>query len=499
MLQGVIAPPGGVGEWEKGDARCVRIPGSPFAFGVGEMAVSSSSLAATGLKGRGLRLLHHFPDALWAMGDKCVPCGGFTLERVFPSGTDLPPGFLHVPHPGGPDGGVGVVTERFGAASLKEAAEESGAAAPEAAQAHPTPPAAPEAGAPTDTATPEGMDAVLDWCLLRALVERAPTDEELPAKCEELYSKAMLPLRPAGTTVDIKKSGYKKLAKLFAVWEKKGLLTVRAVHKTDAVTAVNRAHAAYVAAAAAAAAASAAAPAGGPGGGCGAGGGGGSAPAPPAAGAAVVVDTLYRSPASLRPVFGELLAVNKERLLSLDDCRSALGAYAASEGLATHGGGARSVVLDELLHGALFGKKEAHAVGAPVLFEPLLERLCGRLNLYSRVRTLRGGGGGGAGEETLQKGAIRNVRVSVEDRHAGRKHLTKVSGMEAFAIDPDEFAARVQKAHSTSCSVAPLPGKNEAGKEVAAQGALLAEIADLLKTQYGLPSDYIDLIDRTKS
>jgi translation initiation factor 2D len=62
MLQGVIAPATGLDEWEAGDKRCVVIPDNHFPFGVGSMAVSSDSLAKTGMKGRGLLLLHHFPD-----------------------------------------------------------------------------------------------------------------------------------------------------------------------------------------------------------------------------------------------------------------------------------------------------------------------------------------------------------------------------------------------------------------------------------------------------
>lgn len=36
------------------------------------------------LKGKGLKLLHHYPDQLWGMGDKSVPNAGFTPARIFP-------------------------------------------------------------------------------------------------------------------------------------------------------------------------------------------------------------------------------------------------------------------------------------------------------------------------------------------------------------------------------------------------------------------------------
>jgi len=41
------------------------------------------------LKGKGLKLLHHYPDQLWTMGDKSVPNAGFTPARIFPQVTCL--------------------------------------------------------------------------------------------------------------------------------------------------------------------------------------------------------------------------------------------------------------------------------------------------------------------------------------------------------------------------------------------------------------------------
>jgi len=464
MLQGLHpeVPPG---EWEEGDARCVVAKGNPFPFGVGSMLVSSSAAQAGGLKGRGLKLLHHFPDSLWAMGDKSLPDVTFTPERVYQLGQ-------------APEAAVAAAAEAAAAAAAaaaKLSAMQLEAAAAAAAAAAPPPPAAAEAGAPTaeSAATPEGMDAMLDWCLLRGLADKVG-DGELPVKCEELYSKVLLPSRPPGTTADIKKSGYKKLTKLFSVWEKKGLLTVKAVHKIDNVVAVNRAHPALLASAAALAAASAAAaPA------AEAAGGGGAAAAS-ASDAAISVEAVYRSPSSLRPVFGDLLKDAKERLLTEAECGSALRAYAQQAGLLE----GESCKLDELLAGHLYGKKEVETVGSVVELPRLLPRLTAKLNAFTRLRITRAGG---ATEEVVQKGGVKNIRVTAEDRHAGRKHVTRVTGLEYFAIEPDELGGRVQKLYNTSCSVAPLPGKNETQQEVAAQGKLLAEVAELLRRHYGAP------------
>jgi len=225
MLQGVITPPGGLGAWEEGDQRAVVVQGNEgLPFAVGTMLVSSASIKATGLKGRGLKLLHQYPDALWAMGDKSVPDASFTPERIYALGA--------APQAAEPSAEAVAAAAAAAEAAAAAAVLRALSLAAEAAAEPPAAPPAAEPGAPTaeNSASPEGMDALLDWCLLRGLCEKVG-DTELPVKCEELYSKMMLPCRPTGTTADIKRSAYKKLTKLFSVWEKKGLITVKAIHK----------------------------------------------------------------------------------------------------------------------------------------------------------------------------------------------------------------------------------------------------------------------------
>lgn len=67
-------------------------------------------------------------------------------------------------------------------------------------------------------------------------------DGDIPCQFEKFYSGHILPNRHPATQVDVKKSGYKKLAKLFSTWEKKGVLTTKVVHKQDTIVAVNKGH-----------------------------------------------------------------------------------------------------------------------------------------------------------------------------------------------------------------------------------------------------------------
>ncbi len=84
FLQGFIVTDESPGEFNTGDVRVVAVPGNPFPFALGTMETSSEAAATSGMKGKGLKLLHHYPDLLWALGDKTTPDPSFTPLRIFP-------------------------------------------------------------------------------------------------------------------------------------------------------------------------------------------------------------------------------------------------------------------------------------------------------------------------------------------------------------------------------------------------------------------------------
>jgi translation initiation factor 2D len=65
-------------------------------------------------------------------------------------------------------------------------------------------------------------------------------DAELPMRCELFYTNCVLPSRPEDVTLDLKKSTFKKQAKLFSVMEKKKVIVCKAIHKFDNIVTVNR-------------------------------------------------------------------------------------------------------------------------------------------------------------------------------------------------------------------------------------------------------------------
>ena len=47
--------------------------------------------------------------------------------------------------------------------------------------------------------------------------------------------------------------------------------------------------------------------------------------------------------------------------------------------------------------------------------------------------------------EAINKGAVKNIQIQMEDRMGGRKHATKLSHVESFALDPNDLAGELQR------------------------------------------------------
>lgn len=496
FLQGVIVPPHGLPPLLAGDLAQLAAAGHPAAFAVGVMEVSAADAAAGGMKGKGLKLLHHYPDALWALGDRRVPGPEFTPARVWPEGAGPAGGGGGGGCPAAPaDGGAPGTPPSPAAAAAAGVAGMSldggagagagaGAGEPPAPSPLTTTAAAPP---PADWDTPAGQDALAEHCLLAALTTVA--DADLPLLTSDLYSKHMAPARPPGTVLDLKKSSFKQLSKLLRKHEKGGLLATKLVRKQDALAKIERSHPLYTAfapTAAAAAAARAEAVAAD-------GGGGGAASLTPKA-RPVSVEPAYKVPPSLRP----LLATAKptvDDLYSDKALRSCLKDYCKAGGLRASGD--KHAAVDKLLVGALFTKGERDSVseGDAIPLEELGDRVVARTTAHTRVtRHLPNG----STATTTRRGPLGKIRVTVEDRHAGRKHLTRVVGVEGFALDPDALANALQKALKTSSSVSKVPGKDATDKEVALQGDLLAEVVAYLECECGVGGDHVDASDTRK-
>lgn len=157
MMPGVIVPEGGLGDFDIGQKRLIRVDGNAMPLAVGRMLVSSAELAKTGMKGKGMAVLHVYRDSLWAYGGRKVPNEGFGTEDV-------------APHDG--------VPERC--SNLEEEDDDDDE---------------PAAAAAADKAPEEEMepDDLLEYCFFAAL-RTSCTDAEFPITADKFYSHHMQPV-----------------------------------------------------------------------------------------------------------------------------------------------------------------------------------------------------------------------------------------------------------------------------------------------------------------
>ncbi|KAG6528795.1 hypothetical protein ZIOFF_010980 [Zingiber officinale] len=99
-------------------------------------------------------------------------------------------------------------------------------------------------------------------------------------------------------------------------------------------------------------------------------------------------------------------------------------------------------------------------------------------------------------EVVICKGAVKPIQI-VTERRQGNKKVTKVSGLETFLLDADSLASELQKKFACSTSVGELPGK-KGQHEVLVQGGVIDDLARHLVDHYGIPKRYIEVLDKTK-
>ena len=540
-----------------GDVLALRARGNPHAFAIGEMAVSKAEAEACGMKGRGLKVMHHYPDALWAMGDKSAPGDSFRPERVFRVARHSSPVPGEAPREAHEATARDAPTARLETLRLSDDDDRGVEAAPrsaggaeddekevlkkkETAETN----APPSAGLPPlDVSAPGGMDAMFERCFMFALT-RGLKDGDLPMRCELFYANLLLPSRPPDVTLDLKKSAFKKQQKLFAAFEKRKLIAVKRVHGQDNIVRgpgpprVPRVRAGVGrrgrrrrdvgvgrtrrrgrdrrAASASGLRDEESGPA-----------RRSRKPAAGGASAVVVVTHKYRASTSYRPIFGARAVGNKDRLYDERECAEALGEYCRVNDLfsptrrtrrtrprtsrilagneddtiddtsnavsSAVDSSSRVVRLDTLLGKELFGKKEAEGPGSLLAARLVLPRLLKKLQKHVAVSVTRGA----ETSTVVLKRALRPIKVRV-DRRGGRKHVTSVSGLEDFAVDPDAFASAAQKSFSAATSSARLPGNAETGVEISIQGNVLRELVHALRVEWGIPGKYIETEDKSK-
>uniref|UniRef100_A0A2P2KQU3 SUI1 domain-containing protein n=3 Tax=Rhizophora mucronata TaxID=61149 RepID=A0A2P2KQU3_RHIMU len=499
MFPGISIPSEGLPSFLAGEPWAVKVPGNAAPIAVGSTTMSSVEAIKAGLRGKALRVTHYYRDSLWnSVEGHHVPNAGFLEDVVLED-----PALLvsvqtasscevvsDAPYDESHDIGSKEVGEL--AHSSDVVSETNPASVTEAGPAHDKmEQLSADVGdlqvkddIPMDESTVdekhtlsiEDVDTCLDYCLLQAL-HTTVKDKDLPMPGSTLWSNHVLPCRPLGTMLDIKKSSHKKLSKWLQAKSSTGLITVKEdkYKKETMLFSVNRGHPDYLSfkpekrqeqkvdqp--------------------------GGQSISENQSQKAFDVTAIYKTSVHVNPIFASVGA-EMGKYYSASEASDIVFRYVEKENLVKPTDKS-IVILDPTLCDALFkgAIKKGSAYPTEIHKKDLGSTFTSRMQAHHIVT--RGT------DSFIRKGTLKSIQI-VSERRQGNKKVTKVSGLETFLMDAEALASELQKKFACSTSVAELPGKK--GLEVLIQGSVIDNVARHLIEHHSIPKRYIEVLDKTR-
>uniref|UniRef100_A0A452TCL9 Eukaryotic translation initiation factor 2D n=1 Tax=Ursus maritimus TaxID=29073 RepID=A0A452TCL9_URSMA len=446
MLPGLVVPPAGLPQVQKGDLCAMALVGNRAPVAIGVAAMSTAEMLTSGLKGRGFSVLHTYRDHLWQSGDKSSP------PSMAPLALDPP----DLSEEKGSAQAAPVQQQMCGEKSLPEASKD-----PSVRGLNPD---------PTDSrALQEQMDELLQRCFLHALkcqVKKA----DLPLLTSTFLGSHMFSCCPAGQQLDIKRSSYKKLSKFLQQMQQEQIIQVEELSRgVESIVAVDWKHpriTSFV------------------------------IPEPSPTSQTIQegsreqpyhppdIKPLYCVPASMTLLFQES-GHKKGSALEGGEVRTIIVSYAKKNDL-VDADNKNLVKLDPILCDCILEKNEQHTV-TTLPWDSLLSRCLERLQPAYQV-TFPGQ------EPIVKKGKICPIDITLAQR-ASNKKVTVVRNLEAYGLDPCSVAAILQQRCQASTTVTPAPGSKD-GLQVQIQGNQVHHLSRLLLEDYQLPRKYIQGLEK---
>ncbi|XP_005005920.1 eukaryotic translation initiation factor 2D isoform X3 [Cavia porcellus] len=222
MLPGLMVPPAGLPQVQKGDLCAIALVGNRAPIAIGVAVLSTAEMLAAGLKGRGFSVLHTYQDHLWRSGDKSSPP---SIAPPVQDAADVSEEKVQ-----GDMRGLALQGEEgHREGSLPEASEDGSIQDP-----------SPD---PMDgRSLQEQMDDLLQQCFLQALKCRVKK-ADLPLLTSTFLGSHMFSCCPEGRQLDIKKSSYKKLSKFLQHMQQEEIVQVKELNRgVESIVAVDWKH-----------------------------------------------------------------------------------------------------------------------------------------------------------------------------------------------------------------------------------------------------------------
>ncbi|KAL1269467.1 hypothetical protein QQF64_031756 [Cirrhinus molitorella] len=438
MLPGVVVPPDGLPEVDKGDCCAVTLVMNRAPVAVGTAAVSCAEMRNSGMKGKGVNILHTYMDQLWAFGDKsCPPVMPVTNTSAQMEG------------------------EMDEEECDKEECEDEPVKEGE------------DTNEEEDSRSPqEQMDELLLQCFLHALKTKVKKSQ-LPLLTGTFLANHMMSCCPKGKYLDIKKSSYKKLSKFLHCMQKEhSLIQVKELCKgVDSIVEVDWRNPELL-----------------------------SFSIPEdfepekkpeeESGASEVqyqppeITPLYGVSARLEPLFQDAQK-KKGTPLKASEVRNIITEYVKKNDL-VHEINKNYVNINPTLCDCLLEKSEYHEVEM-MKWDELFSRTLIKMQACHEILF--------PGQPpVVKKGQMEPIDITVASRGSNKK-VTIIKNLESFGLDPAMIADTLQHQVQASCVLQECPGaKNRVLVQV--QGNQVQQISKLLLDQYKIPRKYVLGLDK---
>ncbi|XP_012719125.2 eukaryotic translation initiation factor 2D [Fundulus heteroclitus] len=477
MLPGVVMPSCGLPDVKQGSCCAVAIVNNRAPVAVGKAASSSAEMLSSGMKGRGVCVLHTYMDYLWAFGDKSTPPSlpddvdeaedangeecevsqeeeyreddvGKRVEEQQSSGETIT--------------GQVVACRGFEELSLTEKEEDKVDSSNGNGEENHDEPKTPQ----------EEMDALLLQCFLHAL-KRKVKKADLPLLTSTFLRNHMFTCCPSGKQLDIKKSSYKKLSKFLQVMQQQhNLVQVKELSKgVESIVEVDwknpqlRSFSVPEEAGVEEAVVQS--------------GGEGEAQYQPPE-----ITTLYSVSARLEPLF---LDANKRKGTTMHpaEVRSIITEYVKRNELVNENN-KNYVNINPTLCDCLLEKSEYQEVES-LKWDDLFSRTLERMQECYQVMF--------PGQAAIvKKGHIEPIDISVASRGSNKK-VTLIKNLEVYGLDPAAVASALQHRVQASSVLQLLPGAKDR-VQVQVQGNQVHQAGNLLLDHYQIPRKYIQGLDK---
>ncbi|XP_017264859.1 eukaryotic translation initiation factor 2D [Kryptolebias marmoratus] len=476
MLPGVVVPSCGLPDVKQGACCAVTIVNNRAPVAVGKAAVSSSEMQSSGMKGRGVCVLHTYKDYLWAFGDKSVPPSlpdeETEADEMDEENCEVSENEQEEEEEGESErsleeqqsSGETVSDQACRVEDLSLAEQEGDKE--ESSNNH-------EDDNQDERKTPqEEMDALLLQCFLHALKSKVKKFE-LPLLTSTFLRNHMFSCCPSGKQLDIKRSSYKKLSRFLQVMQQQhNLVTVKELTKgVESIVEVDWKNPQLRSF---------------------------SAPEETGAESTLLQDggdeevsyhppeitTLYSVSARVEPLFVD---ANKRKGATMNaaEVRSIITEYVKKNELVDENN-KNFVIINPSLCDCLLEKSEYQEVEA-LKWDDLFSRTLGKMQECYQVIF--------PGQAAIiKKGHIEPIDIAVASRGSNKK-VTLIKNLEAYGLDPAAVAAALQHRVQASTVLHPVPGTKDKVL-VQIQGNQIHQTGSLLLNHYQIPRKYIQGLDK---